>query len=137
MWNFQFFSQSNTSHNPPIPDGALLDFGYQVWHSDMTEFTNSTLHNLATQNYRLGVWGQTGFNAFELNHFALQYDATSGMVSGNANIKEQITLSPSGDSLSGTFTIDVYDSKGSKLDHVAGTLAATGVTVDTIVTALP
>src|SRR5580700_8655167 len=108
LWNFQFVSEGNTGHTPPIPDNALLDFGYQVWHSDNTEFTNSGGHNPATQNYCLGAWGKTGFNAYELNHFALQYD-TSGNVTGNANIKQQVTVSPSGDSFSGTFTIDIYD----------------------------
>jgi len=137
MWSFQFISEGNTSHKPPIPDNALLDFGYQVWHYDLTEFTNSGGHNPATQNFCLGVWGQTGFNAYELNHFALLYDASSGMVNGVANIREQVTLSPSGDGFTGTFTIDAYDAKGNHVDHVGGNLTATRVTVDTTVTAIP
>ena len=137
MWNIQFLSEGNESHTPPIPDNALLDFGYQVLHSDETEFTNSGGHNPATQNYCLGVWGKTGYNAYEINHFALQYDATTGMVNGNVNIREQITLSPSGDSFTGTFTIDAYDAKGNKLDHFGGNVTATRVTVDTVVTPLP
>ena len=28
MWSIQFISKGNTSLNPPIPDGALVDFGY-------------------------------------------------------------------------------------------------------------
>jgi hypothetical protein len=137
MWNFQFLSEGNGSHTPPIPDNALLDFGYQVWHSDGTELTNSGGHNPATQNYCMGVWGKTGFNSYELNHFALEYDGTTGMVNGVANIREQITLSPSGQSLSGTFTVDAYDVKGNKVDHIGGSLTATRVTVDTVVTAIP
>ena len=135
MWNVQFISEGNTSHSPSIPDGAVILFGYEQWHSDGTEFANSN-HNPATQNYCIGVWGETGFNTYELNHFALQYDST-GTVNGVANIREQATLSPSGDSWSGTFTIDYYDSKANKLDHIAGNLTATRVTVDTPVTAFP
>jgi hypothetical protein len=36
MWNVQFISQGNTAHNPPIPDGVQIDFGYTQWHSDGT-----------------------------------------------------------------------------------------------------
>src|SRR5271166_83319 len=28
MWKVQFVSAGNESRNPPIPDGALVDFGY-------------------------------------------------------------------------------------------------------------
>jgi hypothetical protein len=59
MWNIQFVSQGNTAHNPPIPDGAQIDFGYSQWHSDGTEFMNSGGHAPATQNFCLGVWVRT------------------------------------------------------------------------------
>jgi hypothetical protein len=137
IWSIQFVSLGNTAHNPSIPDGALLDFGYQIWHSDGTEFMNSGGRAPATQNFCEGVWGQTGFNTFELNHFAFSYNATTGANAGTVNIREQVTLSPSGDSYGGTFTIDAYDTSGFKLDHVAGTIAAARVTVDTTVTAQP
>jgi len=137
MWSVQFVSLGNTTHNPSIPDGALLDFGYQMWHSDGTEFTNSGGRAPATQNFCEGVWGQTGFNTVELNHFAFSYNGTTGANMGTTNIREQLTLSPSGDSFSGTFTIDAYDTAGFKLDHVGGTITAKRVTVDTTVTAQP
>ncbi len=60
MWNIQFISQSNGSHNPPIPDGSLIDFGYAQWYSDRTEVMNSGAHAPATQNVCLGVWVRTG-----------------------------------------------------------------------------
>ncbi len=31
MWKGQFISQGNTTHNPPVPDGVQLDFGYTQW----------------------------------------------------------------------------------------------------------
>ena len=55
MWNFQFVSKGNTAHNPSIPDGALLDFGYHQVHSDGTEIINSSGHAPATENFCLGV----------------------------------------------------------------------------------
>jgi hypothetical protein len=130
FWSVQFVSKGNTTRTPPIPDGALVDFGYNQWHSDGTELLNSGMHAPATQNFCLGVWGQTGFLAYEVNHFALSYDATSGALAANVNIHEQVTLSPSGDSYTGTFTIDVYDLKGNHVDHIAGTLQGTRLTVD-------
>jgi hypothetical protein len=137
LWNVQLLSLGNASHNPSIPDGAVLDFGFNEWHSDGTEILNSGGHAPATENFCLGVWGQTGFLAYELNHFALSYDATSGMLANVVNIREQATLSPSGDSYSGTVTLDIYDTKGNKVDHLGGTITATRVTVDTGVTAEP
>jgi predicted small lipoprotein YifL len=41
MWKVQLISKGNTGHNPSIPDGALIDFGFTQWHSDGTEIQNS------------------------------------------------------------------------------------------------
>jgi hypothetical protein len=125
MWNVQFISQGNTAHNPSIPDGAVIDFGYSQIHSDGTEILNSGAHSPATQNFCMGVWGQTGFLAFEVNHFALSYNQLSGVLTNYVNIREQLTLSPSGESLTGTFTIDIYDTSENHVDHLAGNITAT------------
>jgi len=85
----------------------------------------------------MGVWGQTGFLTFELNHFALAYDATSGALLNVINLREVDTLSPSGNTYTGTFTLDVYDTNGSHVDHVAGKVTGTRVTVDTAVAPVP
>ncbi len=128
MWKVQLISKGNTTHNPSIPDGALIDFGFTQWHSDGTEIQNSA--GVPGGGFCLGVWGQTGFLAFELNHFPIAFDPTSGAVANYVNIREQNTLSPSGDSYTGTFTEDVYDPKGNHVDHVGGTVVATRITVD-------
>src|ERR1035438_8831624 len=86
MWNIQFISMGNTMHTPGIPDGAQIDFGYGQWHSDGTEFFNSGGRAPATQNFCLGVWQQTGRYTYVLNHFALSYDATTGLLNGKVNI---------------------------------------------------
>ncbi len=109
MWKIQFISQGNSASTPAIPDGAVVDFGYTQLHSDGTELLNSGAHTPSTQNFCLGVWGQTGFLSYELNHFALSYNSLTGELANYVNIKEQLTLSPSGDMFSGTFTIDIYD----------------------------
>ncbi len=131
MWNIQFISQGNTAHTPPIPDGAQIDFGYSQWHSDGTELMNSGGHAPATGNFCMGTWVRSGFFTYVLNHFALSYDASNGNLTGKVDIREQVTLDPSGNEFTGTFTIDVYDpSTGAQLDHLAGNVSATRVTVD-------
>jgi len=128
LWKTQFVSLGNTGNNPPIPDGALIDFGYTQWHSDGTEIQNSA--GVPGGGFCLGVWGQTGFLTFELNHFPIAFNATTGAVANYINLHEQVTLSPSGDSYTGTFTEDVYNTVGSRVDHLAGTINATRLTVD-------
>ena len=123
MWKVKLISIGNQNHNPPIPDGVLLDFGYSQWHSDGTEFLNSGGRSPATQNYCLGVWKQTGKNAYTLNHFALSYDLTTGALQAKVNIREQIALDLSGDSQTGAFTIDVYAAERTSTTSVA-TLSA-------------
>jgi hypothetical protein len=128
MWEFQLISKGNTGHNPSIPDGALIDFGFTQWHSDGTEIQNSA--GVPGGGFCLGVWGQTGFLTFELNHFPIAFNATTGAVANYINIREQVTLSPSGDSYTGTFTENIYDPKGNQVDHLAGIVTATRITVD-------
>lgn len=131
MWNIQYISAGNTSHTPPIPDGAVVDFGYNQWHSDGTEILNSGGHTPASENFCLGVWGQTGYPTYELNHFALSYNSLSQELTNYVNIREQITLSPSGDKYTGTFTITIYDTAGNQVDQIGGNVVATRITVDT------
>jgi hypothetical protein len=138
LWKVQLVSMGNTTHNPSIPDGALIDFGYTQWHSDGTEILNSGGHSAATGNFCLGVWGQTGFLTFELNHFPISYSATTGAIVNYVNLREQDTLSPSGDSYTGTFTLDIYDTAGDHVDHLAGIVNAARLTVDsTLPNAIP
>jgi hypothetical protein len=128
MWEFQFIAKGNAGHTPAIPDGVLVDFGFTQWHSDGTEIQNSA--GVPGGGFCMGVWGQTGFLTFELNHFPIAFNPSTGQVAAYIQIHQQNTLSPSGDSFTGTFTQDVYDPKGNHVDHVVGDIVATRVTVD-------
>src|ERR1700722_1288370 len=103
MWSFQFISMGNTTHNPSIPDGAQLDFGYNQWHSDGTEILNSGGRSPAQENFCLGVWQKTGHATYQLNHFALNYDPATGIMLGRISVVETVTLSAGGTGYSGTF----------------------------------
>jgi|SRR5579884_1570951 len=101
MWSFKMTVGSQTA-----------DFGYQQWHSDGTELMNSGGRAPATENFCMGVWRQSGPARYHLNHLALSYDPNTGQINARVNIKEDVTLDPSGMNYSGTFSIDVYDPSG-------------------------
>ena len=131
MWRIQFTSLGNTAHNPAIPDGAQIDFGYTQWHSDGTELMNSGGHAANTGNFCMGTWVRSGYFTYELTHFALSYDPTSGNLTAKIGILEQVTLDPSGNEFSGTFVINAYNpTTGVQVDHVVGTISGQRITVD-------
>jgi hypothetical protein len=131
MWSFQFLSQGNTTRNPSIPDGTQLNFGYTQLHSDGTEILNAGARSPAQENFCLGVWQQTGNTTYQVNHFALNYDAATGTLLGRIIVIETITVSPGGTALSGTFVETVFDTKGNQTDHLTGQVTAQRITVDT------
>ncbi len=130
FWHVTFTSEGTT--NPPIPDGAIVDMGFAQWHSDGTEILNSS-RPPATSNFCLGVWDKTGHFTYNLNHFALSSDLSGNLI-GPANIRENVTLDASGNSYSGTFSIDQFDLSGNTLAHILGTIKATRITVDIKIT---
>lgn len=133
MWNFQFISMGNTTRNPGIADGVQLNFGYTLLHSDGTEILNAGARSPAQQNFCLGVWQKTGNSSYQINHFALNYDAATGKLLGRIIVIETVTVSPGGTVLSGTFVQNVFDTMGNQTDHVTGQVKAQRITVDTTV----
>jgi predicted small lipoprotein YifL len=128
LWKTQFVSKGNTGHNPSIPDGALIDFGFTQWHSDGSEIQNSA--GVPGGGFCLGTWVQTGFLGYELNHFPVAFDPTTGKVANYINLREQVTLAADGTLYTGTFTENVYDPTGKQVDHLSGTISAERITVD-------
>lgn len=127
FWHVTFISEG--TKNPPIPDGALVDQGFSQWHSDHTEILNSS-RPPATANFCLGVWTQTGRRTYSLNHYAMSFNP-DGTFLGIANIRENVTLSGDGNSYSGSFSIDQYDTQLNVLAHIVGNIKGTRVTVST------
>ena len=109
-------------------DGNLIDWAYVQWHSDGTEIMNSS-RPPATGSLCLGVWKKVG-NNYVLNHFAKSFDPDGNFI-GPANIREKVRLDRDGQTYSGVFTLDQYDTQGNQLVHIAGEIAATRITVDT------
>jgi hypothetical protein len=131
MWSFQFISMGNTTHNPSIADGTELNWGYNQFHSDETEILNAGARSPAQQNFCLGVWQKTGDFTYQVNHFAGNYNATTGALVGKIIVIETITVSPGGTAFSGTFVENVFDTTGKQTDQLTGQVKAQRITVDT------
>jgi len=125
MWQFTFISHGNTGLG--IPDGAPIDMGFQTWHSDGTEFTNSSRPPRST-SFCTGVWGYEN-GKYMLNHYALSWDPTGSQFVGPGNIREEVEVDRSGNNLHGRFAIDQYDLNGTVLVHLDGVVIGTRVTV--------
>ena len=127
MWHFTYVSLGNGDMG--IPDGTVLDDGYQTWHGDGTEITNSGRPPM-TQSFCTGVWDRSGGD-YRLNHFALSWDPTGTQFVGPTNIREMVSVDTSGNAIEGEFTIDQYSPDGSTVvAHLGGTMSGQRVTVD-------
>jgi hypothetical protein len=135
MWHVTFTAQGN---EVGPPDGAPIDNALVTWHSDGTELMNSA-RPPQDGDFCMGVWKKTGINKYKLNHFAWLANDTANSPSGIGNpagptrFFEEITLSPDGNHYSGRFTLDAYDTSGTKVAHIVGVIEATRITINTTV----
>jgi hypothetical protein len=137
MWKINLVSDG-TAYPTIIPAGVPLDFGTAQWHSDGTEFLISGGRAPSTGDVCMGVWEQTGSATYKLKHIALAYassDSSPPVIPaafvGPGIFHQTVTLSPSGNSYEGTFTIDQYQPDGVTLiEHVGGTVTGVRFTVD-------
>lgn len=121
---------------------GYADKGYVAWHSDHTEFFNSTKAP-GTGAVCQGVWEKIGRSTYQLNHFALGYNGTvapnnQGTTAPDetepaqiVNIKETVIVGPNHKHFHGTFTVDVYTYTDHKLlVTFRGPITAERVTID-------
>jgi len=123
FWKFAFTA----------PDGVTgVDWGFQSWHSDGTEITNSGGQLPATGNFCTGVWEQHGGGGYHLNHWAIAWNLPGtdpSDLAGLINIREVVNLDSSGNSMTGTFSYYFYSPDGTYQGHVGdGTVTGTRVT---------
>lgn len=117
LWMSTFLSQ-----------GQIVDQGFDMWTSDGLEVLNDTPPP-ATGNVCLGTWVRVAPNTYLLKHPSWTFD-DAGNLNGTAIIRETITVDPSGQTYKGTFTVDVLSLSGNPLQHIAGTISGTRITVD-------
>ena len=132
MWHVVFTAQ--TMNNASF--SGVIDNSVVVWHSDGTEIMNSS-RPAQDGNFCLGVWVQTGKFKYYLNHLPWQGNDPSGgpngigMPQGGAQLTEDVTLSPDGNSYTGSFTLTAYDTNGNVEVTFTGTLSAKRITTKT------
>jgi hypothetical protein len=109
----------------------VFDAGYEAWHSDGTEIYNSGSRAPDTGNFCLGVWQQVGVRQYKLNHRAIGWVSGGSTPAYIAAITEDVTLSATGNSYSGTYKVSAYDLTG----HLLQVISSGKVTADRITVA--
>jgi hypothetical protein len=110
--------------------GAVINVGFNVWHSDGTEWALDSLSPPFQGNTCAGVWAQTGPRTYKTVHPAFNYDTAGLKVVGVFIERVEVILSADGSRFQGTFTYDNYDFQGKLLPgSVAGALTATRINV--------
>jgi len=125
LWKFEMLAKSTPANTNPMPDGTLVDFGTQAWHSDGTELLNSGIRNPADGNFCQGVWEQVGPSTFKLNHMPLAWGGGSYI----GPVKMHILVNEDGDRFSGYFSETVYQASatpGHEFDESAAIVTITG-----------
>lgn len=129
MWHVIFTAQTMNGG----PFAAVIDNSVVVWHRDGTEIMNSS-RPAQDGNFCLGVWTRTGKLKYYLNHIPWAgndlENAPSGIgnAQGGVQLTETVTLSPDGNSYSGHFTLDAYDTSGNLTVSFTGGLKAKRIT---------
>ena len=116
LWHVKFYSE-----------GFLTDDAFDAWHSDGTEILNDFTDPIE-DNVCLGVWSQSG-ETYRLRHPSWTFD-TGGNLTGIAVIAELVTLAADGNSYSGTYSINLFDTAGNPVGTYQGTLKAERITAN-------
>ncbi len=127
-WHTVFLIDPDAGYSTAGPN--VFDEGFDAWHADGTETLND-ISPPPTGNVCIGVWAQTGPLTYVLKHPSWFYGEDNTTVIGVGTITEQVTLDPSGNSYSGTVTINLIDLTDANLFHAEATLMAERLTADT------
>ena len=114
-----------------VAGGAVVNLGFNTWHSDGTEWALDGTFPPAGGNVCPGVWERIGHRSYRTVHPAFNYDASNTHVVGIFIERLKITISPDGNSYQGDFTWDSYDLQGNLLsdNSVAGRVMGTRIQV--------
>jgi hypothetical protein len=113
-----------------VSGGTVINVGFNIWHSDGTEWALDSLSPPFQGNTCAGVWEQIGRRTYRTVHPAFNYDAAGLSVVGIFIERVRVTVAADSDRFEGTFTFDNYDFQGNLLPgSVSGTITATRITV--------
>ena len=117
LWYVQFTSE-----------GTVIQDAYQLWNAGGTEVHNPNVDPRGG-NVCLGGWVRTpGTNTYTLAHRVWNYDTTGDWL-GTINLSEKITVGKGGDTHTGTFALDFYDTSGNFQMSVTGTVTGRRISV--------
>jgi len=127
LWHTVFLADPNGGYYTAGPN--VVDEGFDQWNSDGSETLND-ISPPPTGNVCIGVWAQTGPLTYQLKHPTWIFDQSNINVAGVGTISEQVTLDPSGNSYSGTVTLDILDLTGASQLHATATIMAERIVAD-------
>jgi hypothetical protein len=128
LWRMNLIAEGDSAFG--FKDGDIFDAGIAQWHEDGTELLNSS-RVPDTQSFCMGIWKKTSHLHYRLNHFAKSWQ--NGVFLGPAQIQEEVVVGEDGNGLSGTWTVDQYDTSGNLLAHLAGKIEAKRLTADSTI----
>jgi hypothetical protein len=109
--------------------GNVIQDAYQLWNAGGTEVHNPNVDPRAG-NVCLGVWKRAaGTNTYILAHRVWNYD-TAGNWLGTINLRETLTVGGGGNSHSGSFTLDFYDTSGNFQMELTGSVTGERISVE-------
>ena len=132
MWHVVFTGETMNG----APFSGIVDNSVLVFHHDGTEIMNSS-RPAQDGNFCLGVWEHTSRLKYHVNHIAWQgndpTNAPSGIGNpqGGAQLLEKITLNEDGDSYTGSFSLQAYDTSGNPTVLFTGSIKAKRITINT------
>lgn len=114
------------------PADGYSDKGYSIWHSDHTEYMNST-RPPSVGAVCQGVWERVDRYTYKLNHFALGYMDGVNLTSVY-RFQETVHVNRSGNKFKGEFIIEAFDPKThGHQGTYQGTVTGEKVTIDTTI----
>lgn len=113
-----------------VAGGAVVNLGFNTWHSDGTEWALDGGFPPAAGNVCPGVWERIGHRSYRTVHPAFNYDASNTHVTSIFIERLNVTISRDGNSYQGDFTWDSYDFQGNLLPgSVVGRITGTRIQV--------
>jgi hypothetical protein len=113
-----------------VAGGAVVNLGFNTWHSDGTEWALDGGFPPAAGNVCPGVWERIGHRSYRTVHPAFNYDASNTHVASIFIERLNVTISRDGNSYQGDFTWDSYDFQGNLLPgSVVGRITGTRIQV--------
>jgi hypothetical protein len=139
LWHVVYTATYTTSGPLPlpiVPPGSFqFNQTYKTWHGDGTEWENAFLPP-AGGNVCFGVWKDLSHGNVKLHHIGLMFAPDgSGTLVNIFTIDEIDRVSHDGKTYEGTFDMKIFDptdvlGKGTVLQEIKGTTAATRITAD-------